>query len=116
MTRCKEFYEKLEKDGNFCGMSRRSFEDAVKYWDGYRKEAEESGDKSPKSEKQWIIDNRKEVAAHKYVEPEKPKPSQMKQYDFAKEVNNTIIFWLTLRDEETIREVVEKALVNNREG
>lgn len=33
MTRCVEFYDKVEKDGNFCGMSRASFNEVKQYID-----------------------------------------------------------------------------------
>jgi len=114
MTRCREFYEKLEKDGNFCGMGDRSYTNAQKYWKEYRSKAQDNGKNLPLSEEEWFKDKRKEAKRFKEVEPEKPKPKTLKQYDFAKEVNNAVIYWLTLRDEETIREVVDKALVNNR--
>ena len=59
MTRCAEFYEKLEKDGNFCGLPTRFFKEAMKYWREYREAAESNGDKSPKSEREWFNDKRK---------------------------------------------------------
>ena len=31
MTRCEEFYEKCERDGNFCGMERTSYVRVVAY-------------------------------------------------------------------------------------
>jgi hypothetical protein len=31
MTRCEEFYRKVEKDGNFCGMSESSISDVKQY-------------------------------------------------------------------------------------
>ena len=31
MTRCKDFYAKVERDGNFCGMSRSSYSVVKKY-------------------------------------------------------------------------------------
>ena len=32
MTRCVDFYEKLERDGNFCGMREQEFRAAVEYF------------------------------------------------------------------------------------
>jgi hypothetical protein len=58
MTRCTEFYEKLERDGNFCGLPTRFFKEAMEYWLEYRKDAESNGDKSPKSEREWFNDKR----------------------------------------------------------
>ena len=68
MTRCKEFYEKIERDGNFCKMPRRSYEDAVKYWKEYRAEAEEVGENSPIPEDKWIRDQREQSKAIKKLE------------------------------------------------
>ena len=31
MTRCKEFYEKVERDGNFCGMSKKAYREMMLY-------------------------------------------------------------------------------------
>lgn len=33
MTRCDEFYEKVEKDGNFCGMRDNAYRDLMAYRD-----------------------------------------------------------------------------------
>ena len=38
MTRCEEFYEKLERDGNFCGMSERDFREASTYFKSVEKD------------------------------------------------------------------------------
>lgn len=115
MTRCKEFYEKMEKDGNFCGMPRRSFEDAKKYWEDYRKEAEENGENSPLSEDKWIRGQRKEAASHKFVEPEEPKEkpikklwSKVEQAEYAQEVVRTFI--ANGVDPAVIRELIVKAI------
>ena len=69
MTKCVEFYEKLEKDGNFCGISARYFKEAMEYWNEYRQVAERNGgDKSPLTEREWFNQQReanKAVKQHK---------------------------------------------------
>ena len=49
MTRCKEWYEMLEKKGwawaEQCGVNRKTYERAVKYWREYRKPIEEQLEK-----------------------------------------------------------------------
>ena len=51
MTRCREFYEKLERDGNFCGMTDRAYNRAMRYWNEYRKAEEDRIDKNPGMQK-----------------------------------------------------------------
>ena len=67
MTRCVEFYEKLEKDGNFCGMTDEAYNRAMVYWNEYRKEAERKSTKVVLSLTEWFNQKKKaaEVAKHK---------------------------------------------------
>lgn len=59
MTKCVDFYEKLEKDGNFCGLPPRYFKEAMEYWNEYRQDAEKNGgDKSPLTEREWFNQRR----------------------------------------------------------
>lgn len=51
MTRCQEFYDKVEKDGNFCGMSETAFRDLNHYIEEVEKD--ETG-KPVISEGAWI--------------------------------------------------------------
>ena len=115
MTRCTEFYEKLEKDGNFCGMPRRSFEDAGRYWREYRKEMEKSGENSPLSEDAWIHQQRELNAQDEKEKTEKLyNKKTLNAADFAK---GCVDFWIwarRYREEEVIEEVLDKARVSTR--
>ena len=112
MTRCKEFYEKLEKDGNFCGMRDKDYSQAVSFW----KDVEKDKDAKPsKSCDAWVRDERKQAASHKLVEaeePEEPKRrklwSKTEQSDYAAEVVRTFI--ANGVDPAVIRELIVKAI------
>ena len=116
MTRCKEFYEKLEKDGNFCGMTAEDYREARKYWEEYRKDAE--GDKSGNSvlsSGAWRKQQKKQAASFKEVEPEQPtepKPkklwSKVEQAEYAQEVVRTFIS--NGVESAVIRELIVKAI------
>lgn len=60
MTKCVDFYEKLEKDGNFCGLPTRPFREAMKYWKEYRKPIEEKSGKPNLTENEWFKQQREQ--------------------------------------------------------
>lgn len=112
MTRCTEFYEKLEKDGNFCGMNERSYHDAQKYWNDYRHKAEDNGENSPLNENAWVLQQRELNAQGDAEKPKEPK--HQNKADFMEEAT---AFWAKARkywSEEVIEEVLDKARVNTR--
>jgi len=66
MTRCQEFYEKVKKDGNFCGMREDKYNTLLKYIE-YREREEKINLKGVLTEGAWIKQQKKlaEVAKHK---------------------------------------------------
>lgn len=61
MTKCTELFEKLERTGNFCGLSDRRFRDHMTYWKEYREAEEKNGNKEPLSLREW--ENKQKKAA-----------------------------------------------------
>lgn len=112
MTRCKEFYVKLEKDGNFCGMEEKAYREALQY----SKEVEEDESGKPLlSEGAWLKQKRKHRASHKLVDSEEPKEktpkklwSKVEQAEYAQEVVRTFI--ANGVDPAVIRELIVKAI------
>ena len=78
MTRCKEFYEKLERDGNFCGMRADKFKEAMKYWKEYRVGEERNDPNGVKSCDTWVKEQREQAKRQLQPSPKKPNPYQMK--------------------------------------
>lgn len=74
MTRCKEFYEKLERDGNFCGMRADKFKEAMKYWKEYRVGEERNDPNGVKSCDTWVKEQREQAKKTTPTEPEEAKP------------------------------------------
>ena len=111
MTRCTEFYEKVEKDGNFCGMEERDYREAMDFW----KDVEKDKHGNPcLSCGKWSKQRKAEAKASKYVEPEKPQPKTQTKADF---MEAATAFWEKARKywtEEVIEEVLDKARVNTR--
>jgi len=75
MTRCPEFYEKVERDGNFCGMRGREFREAIAYFKDVEKD---KGGNPLLSFDKWLKAKREtaKVAKHKtdrFVGTETPK-------------------------------------------
>ena len=115
MTRCCDFYIKLEKDGNFCGMDEKNYRDAMRYYKEYREEAERNGLNSPLSEDAWTKLQR-ELKATKDTE-EQTKLRNRKTLNAADFATQAELFWTwarKYRTEEQIEEVLDKARVNTR--
>ena len=111
MTRCTEFYEKLAKDGNFCGMSEQDYKEAMDFWNDVEKD--NHGNPCLSCDK-WSEQRREEAKRFKDVEPEKSEPKHQNKSDFMEEATT---FWLKARrhwSEEVIEEVLDKARVNTR--
>lgn len=144
MTRCDSFYVCVCKKGNFCGMSESSLNEVKKYMEFLEQHTEFSvfsentlkpliRMKDPEAQQKVIslVENAGKEKVMNYgtgkkmkaiverydiVEPIKPQypDRKVKEYDFAKEVNNFIQWCFTQREEEIIREVIDKAIVNSR--
>ena len=112
MTRCAEFYEKLEKDGNFCGMREQEYREAVRY----SKEVVLDKNGNPLlSEDAWRKQQR-ELKATKDTE-EQTKLRNRKTLNAADFATQAELFWTwarKYRTEEQIEEVLDKARVNTR--
>ena len=112
MTRCQEFYEKLEKDGNFCGMTEEDYREAMEY---YGKVEKDKSGKPVLSCGAWLKAVKEEAKRFKEVEPEKPKePKHQNKADFMEEC---VAFWTKARrhwEEEVIEEVLDKARISTR--
>lgn len=79
MTRCEEFYEKVKRDGNFCGMSEQAYRDLKLYSEEVEKD--ETGIPVI-CEGEWIKQRREENKARKKQEAvEKAGKRQEKVFD-----------------------------------
>lgn len=112
MTRCPEFYEKVKRDGNFCGMSDKEYRRLVQYTEEVEKD--EVGNATI-SQGEWLKQKKEQAVACKLVEPQKPKePKHQTKVEFMEECT---AFWVKARklwSEEVIEEVLDKARVNSR--
>ena len=114
MTRCEEFYEKLERDGNFCGMREQDFREALAYFKSVEKD---KNGKPLLSCGAWIKEQREQAKKATPTEkvpnedpeelsnedPEEvPDNTPTEDKDLLYDMNMSISSWLGKRDEKWV--------------
>ena len=95
MTRCDEFYEKVKKDGNFCGMSKSAYNEVLQYLE-FQQETDLSA-LSEKAAKPLIREQDKEIreaaisTVEKTLNYHKPPGSKTKKKLTARNVKEVIV-------------------------